>query len=82
MFIELTLVRADRIVVFEPQYKSSSEKQAANRFFRIAQTTEVSVQRFTCAGAEGVEIENKILQKAELREYFTEAAFDEVLLRV
>lgn len=71
-----TLTRADKVVIFEPQYNPSTEDQAAKRAVRIEQTKEVSVYRFTCAGENGVEIEKKILQKAELRAYFTEAAFD------
>lgn len=50
MSIDLTLTRADKTVIFESQYKFSSEKQTAKRFLRIGQTMKVSMQKVACAG--------------------------------
>lgn len=65
-----------KVVIFEPQYKPTTEDQAAKRALRIGQTKELEVLRFTCAGRDEIKIEEKILQKAKLRAYFTEAAFN------
>ena len=57
--VGLTLTKADRVIVFDPSWNPSQDKQAVDRAYRIGQTKEVHVFRLFLAGS----VEEKMYEK-------------------
>jgi hypothetical protein len=57
--VGLTLIGADRVVVYDPSWNPAEDSQAVDRCYRIGQTKEVSVFRLITAGT----VEEKMYEK-------------------
>lgn len=57
--VGLTLTRASRVILFDPDWNPSKDAQAVDRAYRIGQTQEVRVYRLFLAGS----IEEKMYEK-------------------
>lgn len=57
--VGLTLIGADRVVVYDPSWNPAEDSQAVDRCYRIGQTKEVSVFRLISAGT----VEEKMYEK-------------------
>ena len=66
----ITLTKADKVVLMEPQHLSLAEKQAKARALRLTQERFVMIARLVCPN---IAIEKVIVNTNRLREYFATA---------
>ena len=69
--VGMSLIGADRVVLYDPDWNPQTDAQARERAWRLGQTRPVTVYRFVCAGT----IEEKIYH----RQIFKQALTNKVL---
>ena len=69
--IGLTLVGADRVVVYDPSWTPAEDAQAVDRCYRIGQTKPVQVFRLITAGTVEEKMYEKQVHKDGIRRTFT-----------
>ena len=65
--VGLTLVGADRVIVFDPSWTPAEDSQAVDRCYRIGQTREVIVYRLIAAGTVEEKMYDKQIHKDGIR---------------
>ena len=83
--VGLSLVGADRVVLYDPDWNPQTDAQARERAWRLGQTKPVTIYRLVCAGTIEEKIyhrqifkqalTNKVLSDAKQRRLFSQSGF-------